>query len=175
MPPEIQHLAAELLERMFPNAGSFKAEAAIVNYYNLKQQMGGHRDDLEFDFTKPVVSISLGLPAIFLLGGTTRNEAPLPVLVRPGDVMLLAGKSRLAYHGMAKVIPNLDEDLPSVAYCDMSLPSESSIVIPDTERAAVASFLSSHRININIRQVLPDGIEVISEGMKPPTEEPSII
>ena len=175
MPPEIQHLAAELLERMFPNAGSFKAEAAIVNYYNLKQQMGGHRDDLEFDFTKPVVSISLGLPAIFLLGGTTRNEAPLPVLVRPGDVMLLAGKSRLAYHGMAKVIPNLDEDLPSVAYCDMSLPSESSIVIPDTERAAVASFLSSHRININIRQVLPDGIEVISEGMKPPTEEPSKI
>lgn len=170
MPPEIQHLAAELLERMLPNAGSFKAEAAIVNYYNLKQQMGGHRDDLEFDFTKPVVSISLGLPAIFLLGGTTRNESPLPVLVRPGDVMLLAGKSRLAYHGMAKVIPNLDEDLPSGAYCDMSLPSESSIAIPDTERAAVASFLSSHRININIRQVLPDGIDVISEGMKPPTE-----
>ena len=170
MPSEIQHLAAELLERMLPNAGSFKAEAAIVNYYNLKQQMGGHRDDLEFDFTKPVVSISLGLPAIFLLGGTTRNEAPLPVLVRPGDVMLLAGKSRLAFHGMAKVIPNLDEDLPSVAYCDMSLPSESSIAIPDTERAALASFLSSHRININIRQVLPDGIEVISEGMKPPAE-----
>ena len=171
MPSEIQHLAAELLERMLPNAGSFKAEAAIVNYYNLKQQMGGHRDDLEFDFTKPVVSISLGLPAIFLLGGTTRNEAPLPVLVRPGDVMLLAGKSRLAFHGMAKVIPNLDEDLPSVAYCDMSLPSESSIAIPDTERTAVASFLSSHRININIRQVLPDEIEVISEGMKPLAED----
>lgn len=169
MPSEMQRLAEQCLN-MLPNAGSFKAEAAIVNYYNLKQQMGGHRDDLEFDFTKPVVSISLGLPAIFLLGGTTRNEAPLPLLVRPGDVMFLGCESRLAFHGMAKVIPNLNEDLSSLLYCDLSLPPESSIEILDTERALVESFLSRHRININIRQVLPDGVAIISEGMKPPTE-----
>ena len=75
MPPELQQLSEELLT-MLPNGGSFKASAAIVNYYNQKQQMGGHRDDLEFDFTKPVISISLGLSAIFLLGGRTREEAP---------------------------------------------------------------------------------------------------
>ena len=60
--------------------------------------MGGHRDDLELDFTQPVVSISLGLPAIFLLGGDTKDCEPVvPILVRPGDVYLLAGDSRLCF------------------------------------------------------------------------------
>ena len=43
--------------------------------------MGGHQDDLELTFDKPVVSISLGLPAIFLLGGATKNDTPIPILV----------------------------------------------------------------------------------------------
>ena len=76
----------------------FAASASMVNYYSLKSNMGGHRDDLELDFTQPVVSISLGLPAIFLLGGDTKDCEPVvPILVRPGDVYLLAGDSRLCF------------------------------------------------------------------------------
>ena len=50
------------------NNYSFTASAAIVNYYSLKSSMGGHRDDSELDMTKPVVSLSLGLPAVFMIG-----------------------------------------------------------------------------------------------------------
>eukprot|EP00557_Chaetoceros_sp_GSL56_P001698 CAMPEP_0176504248 /NCGR_PEP_ID=MMETSP0200_2-20121128/15819_1 /TAXON_ID=947934 /ORGANISM="Chaetoceros sp., Strain GSL56" /LENGTH=389 /DNA_ID=CAMNT_0017903641 /DNA_START=79 /DNA_END=1246 /DNA_ORIENTATION=+ len=84
----------------------FCASASIINYYSLKSIMGGHKDDLEYDFTKPVVSLSIGLPAVFLLGGMTKDDGPVvPILVRPGDVMLLGGESRLCYHGIARVIP----------------------------------------------------------------------
>lgn len=123
-------------------------------------------DDLELDFTKPVISISLGLSAIFLLGGKTREEAPVPLLIRPGDVMFLAGESRLAYHGMAKVVPNdFDKDVSSVGVHRNSEISSSSQLpcIPESERLAVKAFLSSHRININLRQVLPDGVDRISD------------
>ena len=166
VPPELLHLSEELI-KMLPNVGSFKASAAIVNYYNRKQQMGGHRDDLEFDFTKPVLSLSLGLSAIFLLGGKTREEPPVPLLVRPGDVMFLGGESRLAYHGMAKVLPSdLNDDVvPSKTSSPSPLP-DSLIETPENERAAVKFFLSSHRININIRQVLPDGVETITDLQK---------
>ena len=86
---------------------SFLPQASIVNYYNPKSIMGGHRDDLEYALDKPVVSMSMGLPAIFLLGGATKESEPVvPILVRPGDVLILGGQCRLYYHGMAKVIPN---------------------------------------------------------------------
>ena len=85
---------------------NFTPEALIVNYYNVKSIMGGHRDDLELALDKPVVSISLGLPAVFLLGGKQKEDAPvIPILVRPGDVMILGGQSRLNFHGMARVFP----------------------------------------------------------------------
>ena len=167
MPPELQQLSEELL-KMLPKCGSFKASAAIVNYYNRTSLMRGHRDDLEYDFTKPVLSISLGRSAIFLLGGKTREEPPVPLLVRPGDVMFLAGESRLAYHGMAKVVPNeaecdaLHGGVHSSSEMSLSLNLQLPS-IPESDRLAVKSFLSSHRININLRQVLPDGVDCISD------------
>ena len=174
---------------------SFTTEASIVNYYSKKSSMGGHRDDLELDFTKPVVSISLGLPAVFLLGGKTKEEEPvIGILVRPGDVMLLAGDSRLCYHGMARVIPK-DVALPEV---DVALEKHASmfqidswsddcfsgddnydncggsggesrtctlverdLTTPESDVDAVCDFLSEHRININLRQVLPHGMDRI--------------
>jgi alkylated DNA repair protein alkB family protein 1 len=51
----------------------FRVEATIVNYYSLKSIMGGHKDDLELDHSQPVISISIGLPAVFLLGGDSKN------------------------------------------------------------------------------------------------------
>ena len=58
----------------------FNASASIINYYSLKSNMGGHRDDdLEVDFTKPVVSLSLGVPAVFLLGGNMKDDEVVPI------------------------------------------------------------------------------------------------
>lgn len=51
----------------------FRVQATIVNYYSLKSIMGGHKDDLELDHSQPVISISIGLPAVFLLGGDSKN------------------------------------------------------------------------------------------------------
>jgi len=51
----------------------FHAQASIVNYYSLKSIMGGHKDDLELDHSQPVISISIGLSAVFLLGGESKT------------------------------------------------------------------------------------------------------
>jgi len=56
----------------------------LINYYTIKSLMGGHLDDLELTLGPPVLSVSLGLPAIFLLGGATKDVKPTSILVRPG-------------------------------------------------------------------------------------------
>ena len=61
---------------------SIEPEAAIVNYYPTGSQMCGHLDDAEHCMVEPIVSISLGCPAIFLLGGRTKEIDPIPVLLR---------------------------------------------------------------------------------------------
>jgi alkylated DNA repair protein alkB family protein 1 len=69
---------------------SYTTSAAIVNYYNTKSVMGGHKDDLEPALDKPLITFSMGRPAIFLLGGATREDTPVvPILVRPGGKDLL--------------------------------------------------------------------------------------
>ena len=84
----------------------FVASASIVNYYNIKSNMGGHRDDLELALDKPIVSLSVGLPAVFLIGGKTKDDSPVvPILIRPGDVMCMGGDCRLNFHAMARVLP----------------------------------------------------------------------
>jgi len=167
-----------------PDGYSFTSSATIVNYYSTKSNMGGHCDDLEYDFTKPVVSINLGLPAIFLLGRKRKDdEVVVPILVRPGDVMLLGGESRLCFHGMARVIPN-EVRLPPVKRSitmkeqdkiqiqsllsilnarngDVAL--EANYKISTLDSIPLDKFLSEHRINVNIRQVLPDGVDTIPD------------
>lgn len=80
-----------------------RAEAAIVNFYHPGHVMGGHQDELELTHEPPVVSLSLGLTCVFLLGSArSKDDAPAAVFLRSGDVVLLAGDSRLAYHGAAQ-------------------------------------------------------------------------
>ena len=181
----------------------FTPSASIVNYYTTKSTMGGHRDDLEADgaMNKPIVSISLGLPGIFVLGGPVKDEyvddnsnniasnsnkasIPYPVralLLRPGDVLVMGGASRLNYHAMARVLPQeaateydrtigyatlaTDNvtDNPSFANLsaqDLSLPDENTSSmwtnLPSEERDYLAEYLRKHRVNINVRQVYPD-------------------
>ncbi|PNY03214.1 alpha-ketoglutarate-dependent dioxygenase alkb-like protein, partial [Trifolium pratense] len=62
--------------------------------------LGGHLDDMEADWSKPIVSLSLGCKAIFLLGGKSREDAPIAMFLRSGDVVLMAGEARECFHGL---------------------------------------------------------------------------
>ena len=67
--------------------------------------MSLHQDRNERDFTAPIVSVSLGLPATFLLGGLTRREPTRRIPVEHGDVLVWGGPSRLRYHGILPLKP----------------------------------------------------------------------
>jgi alkylated DNA repair protein alkB family protein 1 len=115
----------------------------------------------------------MGLPAIFLLGGKTKDDSPVvPILIRPGDVLCMGGDCRLNYHGMARLlpafvhVPDACEDQILSPYLHISLESlarssnggenPKSEAIPENDRRALEGFLSTHRININVRQVYDD-------------------
>ncbi|ETW03537.1 alkylated DNA repair protein AlkB [Aphanomyces invadans] len=129
----------------FASAVGFEllSEAALVNYYKPTSTMGGHQDDVEVTFDHPVVSLSIGCSAIFLKGGLSKEIAPLELLVRSGDVVIMGGNSRLCFHGIAKILPVLHLDA-------FPLSEQRSPATP-----AVATFLRANRLNINVRQVFP--------------------
>lgn len=144
---------AQLATRAASACGlSIQAEAVIVNFYKKSSTMGGHQDDVEYTMDHPVVSLSLGSRSVFLKGGLTKDVAPLPVLLRSGDLAILSGSSRLSYHGVARVLPTplpLEDDWPELC----------NGLSQDQEQDgwdALRRYLETHRININVRQVYPD-------------------
>lgn len=79
-------------------------EACLINYYSGGAKMGLHQDRDEEDFTAPVLSVSLGDAAIFRVGGTTRKAPSRTLELQSGDVVVLGGADRLAYHGVDRVL-----------------------------------------------------------------------
>ncbi len=79
-------------------------EACLVNFYGDDAKMGLHQDRDEEDFAAPVVSISLGETALFRIGGTTRGGKTQSLKLASGDVLVLEGPSRLAFHGIDRVL-----------------------------------------------------------------------
>lgn len=78
-------------------------QACLVNLYGAKARMGLHRDADEEDFAAPVLSISLGDDCLFRIGGLERGGPTQSLRLRSGDVLLLEGASRLAYHGVDRI------------------------------------------------------------------------
>ena len=99
IPPVLLRLWAELGNPVTP------PDACLVNHYNAAAKMGLHQDRDEADFSFPVVSVSLGDTAIFRVGGTTRGGATKSVRLATGDVCVLAGEDRLAFHGVDRILP----------------------------------------------------------------------
>lgn len=81
----------------------FKPDACLVNRYDPGARLSLHQDKDERDFGAPIVSVSLGIPAIFLWGGSRRKDRPVRVQLMHGDVMVWGGPSRLHYHGVLPV------------------------------------------------------------------------
>ncbi|MGF1631852.1 MAG: alpha-ketoglutarate-dependent dioxygenase AlkB [Kiloniellaceae bacterium] len=79
-------------------------ECCLVNFYAPEARMGLHRDADEETFAAPVVSLSLGDSAVFRIGGTERRGPTASLKLHSGDVMILAGPARLAYHGIDRVL-----------------------------------------------------------------------
>lgn len=89
---------------------AFAPDACLINRYAPGARMSLHQDRDERDLTAPIVSISLGLPAVFLWGGATRGERALRVPLGHGDVLVWGGVDRLRFHGVLPVAPGTHPD-----------------------------------------------------------------
>ena len=79
---------------------SFTPDACLINRYAPGAQMSLHQDRNERDFAAPIVSVSLGLPAVFLWGGPARSDKTSRILLESGDVLVWGGPARLYFHGI---------------------------------------------------------------------------
>jgi alkylated DNA repair protein (DNA oxidative demethylase) len=83
----------------------FHPDACLVNRYAPGAKMSLHVDKDERDLTQPIVSVSLGLPAVFQFGGLRRADPPARILLEHGDVVIWGGPARLRYHGVLPLQP----------------------------------------------------------------------
>lgn len=107
--PEMPSQFADLAARAAAEAGfsEFAPDCCLINRYHPGARMALHQDRDEHDFAQPIVSVSLGLPAIFRFGGLARDVAPLRVRLEHGDVVAWGGAARLAFHGVATLANGL--------------------------------------------------------------------
>lgn len=96
-------------------------DSCLVNYYGEGSKMGMHQDRDEAETSWPVVSISLGDEALFRVGGTERGGRTKSHMLRSGDVALLAGDARLAYHGIDRVAFRSSDLLPDGGRINVTL------------------------------------------------------
>lgn len=96
-------------------------EACLVNIYRSGAKLGSHRDEDEQDGTAPVVSVSLGDDAVFHIGGPRRGDPKVRLTLRSGDVVVFGGPSRLAYHGIDRVLPGTSPLLPEGGRINLTL------------------------------------------------------
>jgi DNA oxidative demethylase len=99
MPPSFRALAGQAAAEA--GFDGFCPEACLINRYEPGARMSLHQDKDETDFAAPIVSVSLGLPAIFLFGGLKRSDRPRRFRVEHGDIAVWGGPTRLAFHGVA--------------------------------------------------------------------------
>jgi DNA oxidative demethylase len=86
------------------SAGAPPPEACLVNFYDSAARMGLHQDRDEQDFAAPVLSLSLGDSCLFRIGGTERGAPTRSFRLHSGDALILGGPSRLAFHGVDRIV-----------------------------------------------------------------------
>lgn len=115
--PPIPPILVALWRRYAPGA----PDACLANLYRDGAKMGLHQDRDEADFSAPVLSVSLGDTAVFRIGGTTRGGPTRTVRLASGDVCLLAGPARLAFHGVDRVIAGSSTVVPGGGRLNLTL------------------------------------------------------
>ena len=96
-------------------------QACLINYYGPGAKMGLHQDRDEADFDAPVVSVSLGDSCLFRVGGVKRNEPTRSIRLDSGDVVVLGGAARLAFHGVDRIYPGTSRLLPEGGRINLTL------------------------------------------------------
>ena len=104
----------ELLLALWQDLAKYPAlpEACLVNYYAGSAKMGLHQDRDEEDFAAPVLSVSLGDTGVFRLGGRSRKDPTQAFELKSGDVVVLGGADRLAFHGVDRILAGTSELCP---------------------------------------------------------------
>lgn len=87
------------------SATDIQPEACLVNYYGPEAKMGLHQDKDEKELAAPVLSISLGDACLFRVGGIRREERTISFRLESGDVVIIGGENRLAFHGVDRIYP----------------------------------------------------------------------
>lgn len=113
--PETKEAWPEMPDRFLTVASSAAAEAGfdeffsdacLINRYEPGSKLSLHQDKNERDFEQPIVSVSLGVPAVFLFGGLRRSDKTQRIPVEHGDVIVWGGPARLRYHGIMPLKEN---------------------------------------------------------------------
>ncbi|KAI9348045.1 2OG-Fe(II) oxygenase superfamily-domain-containing protein [Obelidium mucronatum] len=149
-PPELDEMTRAVIGSVEELTGyskkEYKSEAGIVNFYQMSDALMGHQDRSEVNMDAPLVSFSLGHSCIIVIGTESREDRdPLPIsfVLRSGDIIVMSGPSRKVFHGVPRILSN-------------SLPAHLSRNQNDDDKdwPVFASFLSTTRININVRQII---------------------
>ncbi|CAG9788035.1 unnamed protein product [Diatraea saccharalis] len=166
-PPELAELADVVA--LYLGCTTFKAQAAIVNYYYMKSTLSAHTDHSEINLEAPLFSFSFGQSAIFLIGGLDKSVAPTAILLQSGDILVMSKEARLCYHAVPKILPasstpwneNLNEVTEKISlykYISQSVDFHKNMNrnINCNEWSKFGNYVDKSRININVRQVLKE-------------------
>jgi alkylated DNA repair protein (DNA oxidative demethylase) len=117
--PEMPPLLLDLWARL--GGAACPPDSCLVNLYRDGARMGLHQDKDEADFDFPVLSVSLGDTAIFRIGGTRRSDPTRSLHLASGDVCVLSGPMRLAYHGIDRILPGSSRLVPGGGRINLTL------------------------------------------------------
>ncbi len=112
-----------LLIRLWQDVAQYPAlpEACLINLYRAGSKLGSHVDADEEDTLAPVVSVSLGDDAVFHIGGHRRSDPKTRIVLRSGDVVVLGGLARRAYHGVDRICPGTSSLVPGGGRINLTL------------------------------------------------------
>lgn len=107
--PSIPESALEVWRNCYD--GRVEPDTCLINFYAPTARLGLHRDEDEDTYEYPIVSVSLGMAATFQIGGLRREDPKRSLRLFSGDIVVLGGNSRLAYHGVSRILKSQPDPL----------------------------------------------------------------
>ena len=116
--PAMPAIFSDLAQRAATAAGflAFNPNCCLINRYAIGAKMGTHRDQDEANFSHPIVSVSIGLPAVFVWHGAVRSGTSIPVPLEDGDILVWGRSARLGYHAVRAVKADSGMGIPPFRY-----------------------------------------------------------
>ncbi|KRY60814.1 Alkylated DNA repair protein alkB -like protein 1, partial [Trichinella britovi] len=150
IPRELAQLSRIIAGRV--GYADYEPEATIINYYNGKTTMSGHVDTSERNLDAPLISVSLGQTAIFLIGTSKPSDPPEALVLRSGDIVVMSGPSRVAFHALPRVICNVRYSKRAFQE-EQQQQQDATFELVEEIDPLIVGYMNAHRINLNIRQV----------------------